>query len=145
MRVSRWLLKWYRWLLGFAVLIGTAVGIYLGWGAPTMTLGIPVGVHRTLIVTAAYRTIIADPPDVPGPTIHEVRLRIGRENRQHDTYAQLLDLTVPLWPWWSALLSGVRTPAAISSPAQAGGTSYRKGAECGYYPDTIHGSRVTSV
>jgi hypothetical protein len=143
--MSPWLLKWYRWLLGFAVLIGTAVGTYLAWGAPTMTLSIPVGVHRTLIVTAAYRTILADPPDGPGHTIHEVRLRIGRENRQHDTYAQLLDLTVPPWPWWSALLSGVRTPAAISFPAQAVGTSYRKGAGWAHDPDTIHGSRVTRV
>lgn len=89
------------WLPGLAVLV---VGIALvSWlvlmpAEPTLMLSLPLGVDRSLIVIAAYRTLDDPLSATTVQTLHEVRLRAGREDRKQDTYDQLLDLTLPLWP-----------------------------------------------
>ncbi len=106
-------------LVGMAVLggvLGLARWIPTWSDAAAMTLSIPVGTGRSLVLMAAYRAIADDLPAHTGSdgseaTVHELRLRMGLDDRQQGSYDQLLDLTVPLWPWWprgSATATGAR-------------------------------------
>lgn len=88
---------------GFAVLPAGVVLMHwfvFAQAEPTLTLSLPLGVNRSLILVAAPRSLdTAREP--PVPRIHELRLSIGNEDRVQDSYRQVLDLTLPLWPVYS--------------------------------------------
>ena len=90
--------SWY--IFGFAVLLAGIVLMHwlvLVQGEPTLTVNVPLSIQRSLILVVAHRMLDAA-PDTSGPRIHELRLRIGDEDRKQDSYRQVLDLTLPLWP-----------------------------------------------
>jgi hypothetical protein len=89
-----------RWSsLGLCFLVVAIVLILIApieIAAQAVTLNLPLSGHRSLVMTGAFRSLDREEPEAAGTMMHELRLRVGREDAANDTYAQLLDLTIPL-------------------------------------------------
>ncbi len=95
--VHRWKLP--AGLLVLALLLGLAAGALAQTSDDQggLLLTIPFGSERALLVMAATRAI-PDELGGTGVTFYDLQVRVGREDRVHDTYEQLVDATLPLWP-----------------------------------------------
>jgi hypothetical protein len=86
------------WVIGLGLVVNVTVLLHslsLMLAESTLTYSLPLDAKGSLIMFAAPRSQDAE-SEASGQVIRELRLRVGREDRLHDDYIQLLDLTVPL-------------------------------------------------